>query len=495
MAACCTFPSSAPTVTRRSKRIPKFITSPPGSMRQARCAACDSMTRRSTSDGPSSRRQCQNRISNGRSSSSRGDDMIVDTALREREAVGQPIRVGMIGAGATGRAIALQLGTPAPGIRLAAIANRTPAHAERTLREAGFTEWRRAASAREAEAVIARGVPVLTDDPSVLTSCHAIDVLVEVTGTVEAAARVALDAFDHGKHVVLVNAELDSLLGPILKVRADRAGVVVTHTDGDEPGVAMTLFRYLRTLGLRPVAAGNIKGMVDYYRTPETQRAFAEKYDQDARKVTSFADATKLSMETTVLANATGFHAGRRGMYGPACQHVSEMANRLPADQMLATGLVDYAVGAAPHTGAFVVVYEESPLKKTQLAYYKLGNGPFYVFYTPFHLPHIQIASTIGRAAIHRDPTVAPVAGPVCEVVTVAKRDLKAGERLDGIGGFCAYGLIDNATAARAVTALPIGLSEGCVLRRDISKDAVLSFNDVEAPLGREVEALWREQN
>ena len=422
--------------------------------------------------------------------------MFVDTALREREAESNPIRVGMVGAGATGRAIALQLGTPVPGIRLVAIANRTPAHGERAFREAGVTEWGRAGSAREAEAVIARGIPVLTDDPSVLTACDAIDVLVEVTGTVEAAAHVVLEAFDHGKHVVLVNAELDSLLGPILKVKADRAGVVVTHTDGDEPGVAMTLFRYLRSLGLRPVAAGNIKGMVDYYRTPETQRAFAEKHDQDARKVTGFADATKLSMEATVLANATGFHAGRRGMYGPACEYVREMAHLLPADQMLSTGLVDYALGAAPHTGAFVIVHEESPFKKVQLAYYKLGDGPFYVFYTPYHLPHIQIASTIGRAVIHHDPTVAPIAGPVCEVVTVAKRDLKAGERLDGIGGFCTYGLIDNAATARTTAALPISLSEGCVLRRDVSKDEMISLDDVEEPpRDRLVEELWREQN
>jgi predicted homoserine dehydrogenase-like protein len=422
--------------------------------------------------------------------------MIVDTALRERETKGNPIRVGMVGAGATGRAIALQLGTPAPGIRLAAIANRTPAHGERAFREAGVREWRRAGSAREAEAAIARGFPVLTDDPSVLTACGAIDILVEVTGTVEAAAHVVLEAFDHGKHVVLVNAELDSLLGPILKVKADRAGVVVTHTDGDEPGVAMSLFRYLRSLGLHPVAAGNIKGMVDYYRTPETQRAFAEKHDQDARKVTSFADATKLSMETTVLANATGFHAGRRGMYGPACGYVRELAHLLPPDQMLSTGLVDYAVGAAPHTGAFVIVHEESPLKKVQLAYYKLGDGPFYVFYTPYHLPHIQIVSTIGRAVIHRDPTVAPIAGPVCEVVAIAKRDLKAGERLDGVGGFCAYGLIDNTATARATTALPIALSEGCVLRRDVSKDNMLSLDDVEEPpRDRLVESLWQEQS
>jgi predicted homoserine dehydrogenase-like protein len=421
--------------------------------------------------------------------------MIVDTALREREASGRPIRVGMIGAGATGRAIALQLGTPAPGIRLVAIANRTPEHGERAFRESGVMAWNRVASARDAETSISRGIPVLTDDPSVLTACDAIDILVEVTGSVEPAARVVLEAFDRGKHVVLVNAEIDSLLGPILKEKADRAGVVVTHTDGDEPGVAMTLLRYLRTLGLKPVAAGNIKGMVDYYRNPDTQRAFAEKNDQDARKVTSFADATKLSMETTVLANATGFRAGRRGMYGPACRDVSEMANLLPADQLLETGLVDYVLGAAPHTGAFVIVHEDAPLKQAQLAYYKLGNGPFYVFYTPFHLPHLQIASTIGRAVIHRDPTVAPLGGPVCEVVSIAKRDLKAGERLDGIGGFCTYGLIDNSAAARAQDALPIGLSEGCVLRRDIAKDAVVSFADVEARPQGLVEALWREQN
>jgi predicted homoserine dehydrogenase-like protein len=312
---------------------------------------------------------------------------------------------------------------------------------------------------------------------------------------VEAAARVTLAAFDHGKHVVLVNAELDSLLGPILKVKADRAGVVLTHTDGDEPGVAMTLLRYLRSTGLRPVAAGNIKGMVDYYRNPETQRSFAQKYEQDVRKVTSFADSTKLSMEATVLANATGFQVGRRGMHGPACQEVRQMADLLPADQMLKTGLVDYALGAAPHTGAFVIVHEESELKKAQLSYYKLGNGPFFVFYTPFHLPHIQIASTIGRAAACGDATVAPLGGPVCEVVAVAKKNLKAGERLDGIGGFCTYGLVENAAAARSAGALPVALSEGCVLRRDVSKDEILTFEAVEARTEGIVEKLWREQN
>jgi predicted homoserine dehydrogenase-like protein len=421
--------------------------------------------------------------------------MNVDTALMSLENSGTPIRVGMVGAGATGRAIALQLATPVPGIRLAGIANRTLAHAERAFQEAGITQWKRVCSSSEASQQIAQGVPVLTDDPSLLTASDAIDIIVEVTGTVEAAARVVLDAIHCRKHVVLVNAELDSLVGPILKAKADEAGIVITHTDGDEPGVAMTLLRYLRTLGLRVVAAGNIKGMVDYYRTPDTQRAFAKRNDQDVKKVTSFADSTKLSMEATVLANATGFHVGKRGMHGPSCNYVREIANLLPAEQMLETGLVDFALGAAPHTGAFAIIHEESQLKKIQLAYYKLGDGPFYAFYTPFHLPHLQIASTIGRAHVLRDATVAPIGGPVCEVVAVAKRDLEPGERLDGVGGFCTYGLIDNRSTARNVAALPIGLSEGCILKQGVAKDSVVTFDDVHPVPDGIVWRLWNEQN
>lgn len=418
----------------------------------------------------------------------------VYNVLQSRESERRPIRVGVIGAGATGRAIALQLGTPVPGIRLAGIANRTPRNAERALREAAIGGWESADTPGQADAIISRGVPVLTDDPSVLTRSNAIDIIIEVTGTVDFGASVALDAFEHRKPVVLVNAELDSLIGPILKARADEAGVVLTHTDGDEPGVAMTLFRYCQTVGLRPVAAGNIKGMVDYYRNPDTQAGFAKQHDQDVRKVTSFADSTKLSMETTVLANATGFGVARRGMCGPACGYVRELAKLLPSDAMLSGGIVDYSVGAAPHTGGFVVVHEENPLKRTQLAYYKLGDGPFYVFYTPFHLPHIQLPSTIGRAIVHSDATVAPFAGPSCEVVTVAKRALKIGERLDGIGGFCSYGLIDSHAAARAVNALPIALSDGCVLLRNVNKDEVVTFNDVSMPATRLGDELWLEQ-
>jgi len=418
----------------------------------------------------------------------------LDAALRQRASDQRTIQVALVGAGVTGRAIALQLLTPPPGIRLAAIVNRTPARAHQAFHEAGVPRVREVGTAAELRRAIEAGQHAVTGDVAAVCGAAAIDVIVEATGTIEFAAGVTEQAIAGGKHVVLVNAELDSTLGPILAAHATSAGVVLTNTDGDEPGVAMTLLRYLRTLGLRPVGAGNIKGMVDYYRTPETQRAFAERYGQDARKVTSFADATKLSMEATILANATGFGVGRRGMYGPACSHVSEVASLLPADELLANGLVDFALGAAPHTGAFVIIHEPDARKRHHLAYYKLGNGPFYVFHTPFHLPHIQIVATIGRAVLAADATVAPLAGPVCEVVTVAKRDLRTGEELDGVGGFMSYGLIENAADARRGDALPMGLSEGCVLRWDVPKDAVIRQDAVTRPPGRLADALWAEQ-
>ena len=418
----------------------------------------------------------------------------LDRELEARAAMGRPIQVALSGAGATGRSIALQLLTPPVGIRLAAILNRTPAHAERAFLEGGVSTTVRTDSGRALDDAIRRGTPAIVTDPAVIADAGGIDLLIEATGTVGYAALVTQRALAGGKHVVLVNAELDSTLGPLLRVRAERAGLVLTNTDGDEPGVAMTLLRYLRSLGLRTVAAGNLKGMVDHYRTPATQREFAERHQQDPRKVTSFADATKLSMEATVLANATGFRVARRGMIGPACAHVSEVAGLLPADAMLGGGIVDYALGAAPGTGAFVVVHEPHRAKQQQLAYYKMGQGPFYVFHTPYHLPHLQIVSTIARAVLAGDATVAPLGAPVCEVVTLAKRDLTAGEELDGVGGYSAYGLVENAVEARRQDALPMGLSEGCRLVRAVARDTLIRSSDVSRPAGRLEDQLWDEQ-
>ena len=418
-----------------------------------------------------------------------------DTVLAQRESDGNPVRVAMVGAGVTARMIALQLATPIPGMRLVAIANRTVEKATQAFSNAGVPEAEVVLDLGRLEENVDKGRASVVEEPNFVCQAGNIDVIVEVTGTVEFGAHVASAAIRHHKHVVLVNAELDSTVGPILKFHAEQAGVVLTNTDGDEPGVAMTLLRYLRSVGLKPVAAGNLKGMIDRYRTPETQREFATKYNQDAAKVTSFADGTKLSMETCILANATGFKAGQRGMYGPKCAHVRDMAKLLPLDQLLTDGLVDYALGAEPHTGAFVIVHEEHPRKQKELAYYKLGDGPCYVFYTPYHLPHIQIASTIARAALFSDPTVTPLGAPICEVITIAKRNLQVGDVLDGVGGFMAYGVIENAPISAKQNLLPMGVSEGCRLLRNIPKDEPITYADIELPQGRLCDQLRAQQD
>lgn len=304
-----------------------------------------------------------------------------------------------------------------------------------------------------------------------------------------------MKAFENGKHVVFMNAEVDATVGPILKTYADRAGVVMTNTDGDEPGVAMNLFRFVKTIGYNPVCAGNIKGMIDHYRTPETQRGFAEKYNQKPIMITSFADGTKLSMETTILANAAGFGVAKRGMHGPKCDHVKDLLDIFSPDMFADGGFVDYTIGAEPHTGAFILGYNEDPVNQQYMNYFKMGDGPLYCFYTPYHLPHLQIVTTVARAALFQDPTVAPIGKPHCDVITMAKRPLKAGEILDGIGGFCTYGTIDNAETAMKGRYLPMGLSVGCRVKRDLPIDHPLTYSDVEMPAERLVDVLRREQD
>ncbi len=420
--------------------------------------------------------------------------IMVDVALERCEREGRPVRVGLVGAGYMGRGIALQLLTPLAGLRLVAIANRTLSEARRAFRDAGVAAAPAVRSCGELDDAIARRQHAVTDDAAVLCDAAGIDVVIECTGEVEFGATVVLRAIEHGKHVVLVNAELDATVGPILKVYADRRGVVFTNTDGDEPGVAMNLFRFVQTIGYRPVLVGNLKGLLDPHRTPETQAAFAAQHHQKPRMVSSFADGTKLSMEATILGNATGFRVGRRGMYGHRCAHVKDALLLYPLEQLLDGGLVDYLLGAEPHTGAFVLGYDDHPIKRQYMSYFKMGTGPLYAFYTPYHLPHLQVVTTVARAALFHDATVAPRGEPVCEVLTVAKRDLHPGEVLDGIGGFTCYGTIDNADVVSREQLLPMGLAEGCCLTRDVPCDQPIAYGDVIVPPGRLVDRLRAEQ-
>jgi predicted homoserine dehydrogenase-like protein len=419
--------------------------------------------------------------------------VILDRRLDERAQAGNPVNVALVGSGFMGRAVVRRL-RRASGIRLVAVANRTLETAEAALASAGEHSIRRASDAGEVDSVAAASGTAVSSDWAAVCRAESVDVVIEATGTVDHGAEVALEAIRHGKHVVLMNMTLDATIGPLLRVYADRAGVVFTQTDGDEPAVAMNLLRLVRSLGCRPVAAGNVKGFYDPYRNPDTQREFAAGVGQDPQMVASYADGTKLALEATVLANASGFRVGRRGMFGYRCDHVRDLAKLLDPATLLATPLVDFTLGAEPGSGVFVVAYEDDADAARYLRYFKLGDGPLYVFYTPFHLPHLEVGLTAARAALFGDAAAAPAAGPVCEAVTVAKRDLRAGEALDGPGGFAAYALIENADVSIPAGLLPIGLAEGRRLARDVARDEPIAFADLEPREPTPAERLYREQ-
>ena len=425
--------------------------------------------------------------------------IIVDTQLRVRAAEGRPLRFGMFGAGFMGHGIANQVVRYLPGLSLAAICNRTVTSAISAFTQAGvprdqIIEVRTTGALEDA---IADGRFAVTDDPEVLCAAPSLGVLLEATGHVEYGARVTALAIEHAKHMVLMNAELDATVGPLLKHRAKAAGVLLSGCDGDQPGAQINLLRFVQSLGLRPRVCGNIKGLQDRYRTPETQQAFARQWGQTPEMVTSFADGTKISFEQAIVANATGMGVAVRGMLGiehrgsidevTALYDIAELRSR--------GGIVDYVIGALPSPGVFVFAECQDSTQAHLLDYGKLGSGPLYSFYVPYHLTALEAPLSVARVALVGDTVIAPRAGPVVDVVATAKRDLRPGEILDGIGGFMTYGLCENYPVSRAHDFLPMGIAEGARLLRPVNRDQPLTYGDVELARDRLSSTLRAEQD
>jgi len=422
--------------------------------------------------------------------------IIVDNALRQREAEHRPIRVGMIGAGFMAQGLANQILNSVAGMTMAAVYGRRVERAVDVYRYAGFEDTIVATTPDDLEDAVRAGRPVATEDPFLLCRCEQIDALVDVTGSVEFGARVALEAFRHGKHVILMNAELDATIGPILHFHANRNGVMISACDGDEPGLQMDLYRWVRGLGLVPRVIGNVKGLQDPYRNPDTQKGFAEKWDQNPAMVTSFADGSKISFEQTIVANATGFKVRERGMsrglpYDGSPLDLPSLYDVEEAREL--GGIVDYTVGP-PLVKLFCLAEHPDPKQQHYLSLYKMGEGPLYPFWVPYHLPHFDAPNAIARVVLLGDNLAPPVGGPVVEVCAVAKRDLKAGEVLDEYGMFMTYGEAVNVGEMSAGRYLPEGLVEGCRLRRDVPQDEVLSYDDVDLPPDRLADRLRAEQ-
>jgi predicted homoserine dehydrogenase-like protein len=305
-----------------------------------------------------------------------------------------------------------------------------------------------------------------------------------------------MEAFAHGKHVIAMNAEVDATIGPILHVHANRQGVHFSACDGDEPTLQMNLYRRVRGLGLTPRVIGNVKGLQDPYRNPDTQKGFAEKWGQNPAMVTSFADGSKISFEQAIVANGTGFKVLSRGMSRGVAYDGPPLG--LPAlydvDEIRELGgIVDYTVGP-PNVKIFCLAEHPDPKQRHYLELYKMGEGPLFPFWVPYHLPHFDAPNSIARVVLFGDNPAPPLGGPVVEVCAVAKRGLHAGETLDEYGMFMTYGEAVNTDEMNERRYLPEGLVDGCRVLRDVGQDEVLTYEDVELPPGRLADRLRAEQ-
>ena len=406
--------------------------------------------------------------------------------LRQREADGQPIRVALVGAGAMGVGIAWQVGRT-PGMQLVAITDIDP-EAAAAAAEAYGAPWRRCAAG---DAPPEAGVTWVSEEPFYLFDPRpelGIDVMVEATNTIGFAGRFCEAAIEAGMHVVLMNAEVDLALGPTLARMADERGVVVTSDAGDQHGVLARMIDEIRLWGFEIRMAGNIKGYLDRYATAESLIEEARIRNLNPIQCCAYTDGTKLGIEMAVIGNGEGLVPFVPGMEGPRAGDVREVFEHFDFDRYGEQGVVDYILGAEPGGGVFVVGRCEDPLQAQYLWYYKLGDGPDYLFYRPYHLCHLETTRAIAMAALRGEAVLAPRHGRLCDVYAYAKRDVAAGEDVPhGIGGDHFYGLIERCAEADARGAVPIALLEAegdrvARLTRSLERDAPLSFEDVALP-------------
>jgi predicted homoserine dehydrogenase-like protein len=355
---------------------------------------------------------------------------------------------------------------------------------EKCLDSVGMTNqpYKIVETVNEMHDAIKDGNVALCTDGEMLARCEFADVVIEASNAIGAGARFVVTALQNKKHVVLMNAEIDLLFGPYFMQVAAENGVVCSSIDGDQYGVIKRLIDDFQLWGFDLVMAGNIKGFLDRYATPTSIVAEADKRNLDYKMCTSYTDGTKLCIEMAIIANAFNMRTPVPGMLGPKAKNVSEVLGLYDFESLYAnkTPVVDYILGAEPGGGVFAVGYHDHPYQRSMMEYYKMGKGPFYLFYRPYHLCHVEAMASIVQPFLENQPLLQPKTGFQTDVYTYAKRDLKKGEVLDGLGGYNCYGLIENWEKPNGVNRLPILLAEGVTLKRDIPKDGKINYEDID---------------
>jgi len=423
--------------------------------------------------------------------------MLVDAFLKKREAANNRIKVGIVGAGEMGKGLINQIHKHTIGMEVSVTYSRNLEKALDCYKVAGIDNYRIVETQMELQDSLNMGISAITQNIELLIHSEALDLLVDMTGSMEFSTQLTYDAIRNNRNILSFNAELDATIGPILKRMAVGKGVNYSIAEGDQPGCTMNLYRFVKNMGFEPLVCGNIKGMLDNYRNPDTQAAFAKSWGMSPYMATNFADGTKVAFEQACIANATGMKVGKRGMYGfESTDHVDNLTHLYDVEELRKLGgVVDFIVGAKPGPGVFVYATTDDPHKVKYLEYGKLGKGPLYNFYIPYHLLFFEIPTSIVRMVDLDDDICSAKAGPVVEVIAIAKVDLKKGDVLDEIGGFKTFGICENSDISRKENLLPIGLAKGAVLKRDVSKDQVITFDDVNCEEDKLIMKLWKEQN
>ncbi|MCF8011067.1 MAG: hypothetical protein K9L17_09175 [Clostridiales bacterium] len=401
--------------------------------------------------------------------------------LIEKEACNKPIRVAIAGTGFIGRGLIIQLSLM-KGIEVTAAANRTRDKAVKALEQCETNKKHRCCNDQESlNRALQNGEIGVVSDPLLLAPAD-VDIICDCTDDPLLGANLGLAAIEHGKHFI-ANPEADSAVGPMLNELAKNKGLVYSGADGDEPGVTMNLYRYVSLLGLDIIAAGKFKGYYNRYATPESVKPWSDKFAQNPFMIASAADGTKMNIEMTLLANATGLVPEIRGMHCPAAtlETVPGVLSLKEQEGILSsTGVVEVVQEVKPSGGVFVVATTSHPQIIKNFQYLKMGDGPNYLFYRPYHLAHVEMGISIIRAVLARDATIAPAGPPVADVLAVAKRNIKAGEILDNIGGYTFYGLIDRAHIVKEQKLLPVAMAPGTRVIRSIKIDEPITLDDVE---------------
>ncbi|WP_200410914.1 NAD(P)H-dependent oxidoreductase [Virgibacillus salexigens] len=403
--------------------------------------------------------------------------------LQRLENKGSYIKVGLIGAGQMGRGMISQI-EGMKGMRVVVTADLRVDNIKNAYTHAGIKSSNVIVTDDKDKATIAlkHNQVIATADMKLVTSLEEVDVVVDATGVPNIGAEIAWDSILNRKHIVMLNVEADVTIGPLLKKMADASGVVYTGSAGDEPGAIMELYDFADAMGFEIVALGKGKNNpLNLEANPATAEEEALSKGSSPKMLASFQDGTKTMVEMNAIANATGFLPDKPGMHGFSGS-VSELPELFLEEskggKVSSKKVVDFVNGIAP--GVFAIIASDKDEVNAEMKYLKMGDGPNYVLYRPYHLTSLETPLSIAKAYFDHEPTIAPYHGLQGETVTVAKKDLEEGEYLDNIGGFTVYGKLLKASEAKEMNALPLGLIDQNVqLKKSIKKGDIITYDDI----------------